>query len=121
MQTERSERVSRLLAETSSTKAINTDLTGQNAQMRNELARLNGNNGSGLPYCWTTPDGQPVYMLRVMLRDAGVIANDIQPRSRPDDTAWQLLEPLNRGQLLPIATFMLQTAQLQAKANAEKW
>jgi hypothetical protein len=115
-----SEKVAKLIAKASATDVANTNLTGQNAQMRNELARLNGNNGSGLPYCWTTPDGQPIYMLRVTLRDGGVIANDIEPHPRPDDIAWKLLIPMVRGELQPVMAFISQTAQLQAKANAEK-
>ena len=115
-----SDKIAKLLAMARATDLVNTNLTGQNAQMRNELARLNGNNGSGLPYCWTTTDGQPVYMLRVSLRDSGVIASDIEPRPRPDDPAWRLLEPLIRGELQSVAIFIHQTAQLQVRANADK-
>jgi hypothetical protein len=99
--------------------AASQDLTGQNAQMRAELARTKGNGGSGLPYCWTTPDGKPVYMLRVSLRDDnGVIVNELNPRPRPDDKAWPLLNAVPRGERIPVSTLLSASAPLQAAANA---
>ena len=69
---------------------------GQNAQMRNELGRLHGNAGSGLPYCWATADGRPITVLRVQLRDGGVLAAEPDPRPRPGDAAWARLDGMSR-------------------------
>ena len=93
-------------------------ITGQNAQMRAELSRLHGNAGSGLPYCWTTPDGRPITALRVQLRDSGVIAQDPEPRPRADDPAWASLAGLPRNTLMPIEGFMAQTAGFVALSDA---
>lgn len=92
--------------------------TGQNAQMRAELSRLHGNAGSGLPYCWTSPDGRPITALRVQLRDSGVIAQDPDPRPRADDPAWASLAGLPRKVLLPVESFMAQTASFVALSDA---
>ena len=95
-------------------------VSGQNAQMRAELSRLHGNAGSGLPYCWTTPDGRPVTALRVQLRDGGVIAQEPSPRPRPEDPAWATLAGLQRNVLLPVESFMAQTAGLVAQSDADR-
>lgn len=94
-------------------------MTGQNTQMRNELARVHGNAGSGLPYCWVSPDGRPITAFRVQLRDGGVVAQPPEPRPRPDDPVWTKLAPLQRGVLLPIETFMTQAASFVAQSDAE--
>jgi hypothetical protein len=83
--------------------SLDGNLTGQNTQMRAELSRLKGNGGSGLPYCWTTVDGHPIYMLRIELRDDGVIAHELNARPKPDDPAWGMLEAVPREELMPVA------------------
>lgn len=100
--------------------AKDLNLTGQNAQMRTELARLKGNGGSGLPYCWTTLEGHPIYMLRVELRDDGVLVHDIVPRPKPDDQAWSVLDGVPRNTLMPVGKFLSDTVALQAMASAGK-
>jgi hypothetical protein len=108
-----SERVKVLLAK-------DENLTGQNAQMRAELARLKGNGGSGLPYCWTTLDGRPVYMLRVELQDDGVVVHDVEPRPKPEDRAWSVLDAVARDTLMPVNRFLAETSALQAIATSDK-
>ena len=95
-------------------------LGGQNAQMRGELARVHGNAGSGMPYCWTAPDGRPITALRVQLRDAGVIAQEPDPRPRPGDPAWGKLVAVPRGVLEPIENFMAQAAPFIALSDSER-
>ena len=95
-------------------------MQGQNAQMRNELGRLHGNVGSGLPYCWTSPDGRPIAVLRVQLRDGGVLAAEPDPRPRPGDAAWAKLDGMTRGVLQPIEVFMAQVAPFIAQSDAER-
>jgi hypothetical protein len=68
---------------------------GQYRQAMQELARLKGN-GSGLPFCWVTPTGQPIFMLQFELRDDGFLVHEEQPRPRPDDPIWTLLANLPR-------------------------
>jgi hypothetical protein len=98
--------------------AANANLTGQNAQMRGELARLKGNGGSGLPYCWALPDGRALYMLKVEMQDTGVIVHDLEPRAKPDDHAWPLLDGVTRDRLIGMTDFIAQTLPLQALGNA---
>ena len=100
--------------------AKDENLTGQNAQMRAELARLKGNGGSGLPYCWTTLEGRPVYMLRVELQDDGVLLHDVEPRPRPEDPAWPVLDAVSRNTLMPVNRFLAETSALQAMAASGK-
>jgi len=69
-------------------------VAGQNEQMRKELDRVKGNGGSGLPYCWAQPDGSAQFMLKVELQDSGVIVHPLEPRARPEDPTWQLLDPI---------------------------
>jgi hypothetical protein len=88
--------------------------------MRNELARLKGNGGSGLPYCWALPSGNPQFMLKVEMQDTGVVVRDIEPRARPEDLAWPLLDSVSRGRLMPLAEFIGYTSQLQARSNANR-
>ncbi|HET8636518.1 MAG TPA: hypothetical protein VFL96_06685 [Acidobacteriaceae bacterium] len=90
------------------------NLVGQNNQMRIELARVKGNGGSGLPYCWATPDGKPEYMLKVDMYDNGVIVQDLEPRARPDDAVWRTLDEIARDQLIPLENFMSQVQPLKA-------
>ncbi len=97
-----------------------TNLTGQNNQMRAELARLHGNGGSGLPDCWTSPNGATQYMLKVDMHDDGVIVSDFGARPRPDDPAWQTLDPIARGQLMPLEAFMSDVAPLKARETADR-
>jgi hypothetical protein len=98
----------------------NNNLLGQNDQMRAELARAKGNGGSGLPYCWALPGGQPQFMLMVEMQDGGVIAHDLAPRARPDDSAWTLLDGLGRESLMPIQQFITQTLPLKGRGDAER-
>ena len=93
---------------------------GQNAQMRNELSRLHGNAGSGLPYCWTSPEGRPIAALRVQLRDGGVIVGEPEPRPRAGDPAWARLDGVARGVLQPIESFMAQAAPFIAQSDVER-
>jgi hypothetical protein len=99
---------------------VNRDLTGQNAQMRTELARSKGNGGSGLPYCWTTPDGHPEYMLHVELHDDNILVSEISPRPRPEDPAWELMDGVPRGTPISIGALMSAVAPLQREAVTEK-
>jgi hypothetical protein len=101
-------------------EAATASLTGQNAQMRVELARLKGNGGSGQPYCWALPDGRAQYMLKVEMQDSGVIVRDLEPRARPEDPAWPLLDGVSRGRLMPMSEFIAQTSPLQVRSNAER-
>lgn len=98
--------------------AKDTNLTGQNNQMRAELARLHGNGGSGLPDCWASPNGATQYMLKVDMHDDGVIVSDFDARPRPDDPAWQTLDPIKQGQLMPLEEFMGDVAPLRARETA---
>ncbi|MGR3717018.1 MAG: hypothetical protein ACU0B1_09760 [Thermohalobaculum sp.] len=98
--------------------AANVALTGQNAQMRIELARLKGNGGTGLPYCWTTIEGRPIYMLKVQLFDSGVAVEDLQPRPRPDDPAWLALDAIPRATLMPIQELIVKAEPIQTLARA---
>lgn len=95
-------------------------LQGQNAQMRGEIQRINGNAGSGLPYCWTNPDGKPITLLRVTLRDAGVIAQDPTPRPRPDDPLWARLTALPRGAMTSMEEFLAQSGGVIAQSNSDR-
>ena len=115
-----SDALRRLLDRTERTAASDQNLTGQNAQMRAELARLKGNGGSGLPYCWTTLDGKPIYMFKVDLRDGGVIAHDVEPRPRPEDDAWRLVSSVQRDAMVPISAFLAQVAPLGAAGRGRK-
>ncbi len=114
------ERLQRIIERNAKTAAADLNLTGQNAQMRSELARLKGNGGSGLPYCWTTLDGHPLYMLRVELHDDGIVVHEIDPRTRPDDSAWQLLSNVPRGTLIQMSAFLSQVGPLQTAGATAK-
>ena len=72
---------------------------GQYRQAMGELSRLKGN-GSGLPFCWVTASGDPVYMMRLELRDDGFVAHELENRPRPDDPAWALLSQMPREQAI---------------------
>lgn len=95
-------------------------LGGQNAQMRGEIQRIHGNAGSGLPYCWTAPDGKPITLLRITLRDSGVIAQDPAPRPKAEDTLWSKLVALPRDQLLPMEIFLTQVGAAIEKSNSDR-
>ena len=95
-------------------------LGGQNAQMRGEIQRIHGNAGSGLPYCWTASDGKPVTLLRITLRDTGVVAQDPAPRPRAEDTLWTKLVVLPRDQLLPMEIFLTQVGAAIEKSNSDR-
>jgi predicted RNA-binding Zn ribbon-like protein len=114
------EKLKHVLEQASRQAQANRNLTGQNAQMRNELARMKGNGGSGLPYCWTTPEGRPIYMLHIELHDDAVVVSDVAPRPRPDDPAWPLLDSLPRGEPISIETMISSVAPLQKDAAAAK-
>ena len=77
-----------------------SNMVGQNRQAAAELARVKGNGGSGLPYCWTTEGGQPVYMLRFELLDTGFRALELPERPRSGDPAWGLLSNLPRNSIV---------------------
>ncbi len=106
--------------ELSAARSAAQGLAGQNTQMRGELARVHGNAGSGLPYCWTTPDGRPVTALRVQLRDGGVVVHEPEPRPRPGDAAWDRLATVPRGVQEPIERFMAQAAPFIAQSDNER-
>lgn len=93
---------------------------GQNAQMRGEIQRIHGNAGSGLPYCWTTPDGKPIALLRVTLRDTGVIAQDPAPRPKPGDPLWTKLAAMPRDQVVPMERFLAQAEMVIAQSNSDR-
>lgn len=109
-----------LTGELAAAKADALGLQGQNAQMRGEIHRVNGNAGSGLPYCWTTPDGKPVTLLRVTLRDDGVIVQDPSPRPRPEDPLWTRLAALQRGGVTPMEAFLAQAGGVIAQSTADR-
>ena len=92
---------------------------GQYRQAMQELARLKGN-GSGLPFCWVTPTGQPIYMLRFELHDDGFIVHEEQPRPRPDDQAWVLLSNLPREAVIPGGELSALAAPLRADGDRRK-
>lgn len=101
--------------------AANRDLGGQNEQMRREIARVKGNGGTGLPYCWTTSDGHPEFMLRVELRDGNeVVVSDMDPKPRPDDEAWNLLDGLPRDRPIPVADMISAVGPLTHQAIEER-
>jgi hypothetical protein len=114
------EKLRHVLDQAARQASVDGNLTGQNAQMRVELSRLKGNGGSGLPHCWTTVDGHPIYMLRIELRDDGVIAHELSPRPKPDDHAWGMLEAVPREELMPVARLLSGSAPLQAAAASER-
>ncbi len=113
-------RLQQVIQHAAASEAASAGMIGQNIQMRNELARVKGNGGSGLPYCWVLPNGQAQYMLIVELQDKDILVRDLQPRARPDDSAWLLLDTVPRNQLMPVADFIGQIAPLQARANADR-
>lgn len=115
-----SEKLERLVRRSAEADAATASISGQNAQMRTELARLKGNGGSGLPYCWALPSGRAQEMLKVEMQDTGIIVRDLEPRARPDDPAWPLLDGVQRGHLISLADFVAQTAPLQGRAAAER-
>jgi len=78
------ERLERIVQKAAAVDVATASLTGQNAQMRTELARLKGNGGSGLPYCWALPDGRSQFMLKIEMQDTEVIVHDLTPRARPN-------------------------------------
>jgi hypothetical protein len=80
------------------------------------MARLKDNGGSGLPYCWTTPEGRPIYVLRIELRDDGVVVRDIDPRARPDDHARELLDSVPRNETISISALLSAVSPLQMQA-----
>ena len=114
------EKLEHIIEKTATVDAAAASIVGQNAQMRTELARLKGNGGSGLPYCWALPDGRPQFMLKVEMQDTGVTVHDLQPRARPDDPAWPLLDSMVREHLMPMAEFIGQTSPLLARSNPER-
>jgi hypothetical protein len=114
------EKLAGLVEKATTVEAATASLMGQNAQMRAELARLKGNGGSGQPYCWALPDGRTQYMLKVEMQDSGVIVRDLEPRARPEDPAWPLLDGVARGRLMPISEFITQTSPLQVRSNSER-
>lgn len=114
------ERLERAVQRAAAVDEGSASLLGQNAQMRGELARLKGNGGSGIPYCWALPDGRAQYMLKIEMGDTGVVVRDLDPRARPADPAWPLLDAVARGRLMPMGEFISQTAQLQARAAADR-
>lgn len=114
------EKLERIVERTMHAEAASASLVGQNAQMRTELARLKGNGGSGLPYCWALPDGRPQLMLKVEMQDTGIIVHDLQPRARPDDPAWLLLDSVTRERLIPMADFIGHTSPLAARSTSER-
>lgn len=114
------ERLRGLIERTSRLETDNRNLTGQNAQMRNEITRVKGNGGSGLPYCWATAEGHPEYMLRIELHDRDIVVSDVSPRPRPDDPAWQLLDGLPRGQSISMSELLSAVAPLRGRAAAAR-
>lgn len=114
------ERLERVVQKAAALDSATANLTGQNAQMRTELARLKGNGGSGLPYCWALPDGRSQFMLKVEMQDTGVVVFDITPRARPADPAWPLLDGVARGRLMPMSEFIALTSPLQARSASER-
>jgi hypothetical protein len=114
------ESLRQILDQSAKTTAADLNLTGQNAQMRNELARMKGNGGSGLPYCWTTIDGHPIYMLRVVLHDSDIVIQDLEPRARPEDDAWKMLSGVPRGTPIQMSDFLSATGALQSAAASAK-
>lgn len=114
------ERLKSVLERAAKQASADLNLTGQNAQMRQEIARLKGNGGSGLPYCWTTAEGHPIYILKINLSDEGVIVHDIQPRPRPDDPMWLLLVGVSRERTISVTTLLSAAAPLRAQAAAAK-
>lgn len=114
------EKLASLVQKATTVEVATVSLTGQNAQMRAELARLKGNGGSGQPYCWALPDGRAQYMLKVEMQDSGVVVRDLEPRARPEDPAWPLLDGVPRGRLMPMSEFIAHTSPLQGRANTER-
>ena len=51
--------------------------------------------------------------MKIDMHDDGVIVSDFAERPRPDDLAWQTLDTVARGQLMPIETFMSEVAPLK--------
>jgi len=99
---------------------------GQYRQATDELARVRGNGGSGLPHCWATyPKGDPLYMLRITLQgstaqDVTARAEDVLPRPNPDDPAWPLTGELPRARFMPLADLVSRVAGLSQRASALK-
>ncbi len=114
------EKLTRLIQQAATAGAASASLTGQNAQMRSELTRLKGNGGSGLPYCWALPDGRAQYMLKVEMQDTGVVVHDLEPRARPEDSAWLLLDGVPRGRLMAMDEFIGQTSPLQGRSTTDR-
>ena len=95
-------------------------LRGQNEQLRREAARQRGQTGSGSPYCWPTAQGQPEFMLRIILLDSGVLVRDRSPRSQPDDEAWQLISSLPREEMMSLQAFNAAIAPLRAHGQSQR-
>jgi hypothetical protein len=95
-------------------------LRGQNEQLRRDIARFRGQGGAGLPYCWPTPQGQPEFMLRVIMRDNGVLVRDRSPQAQPNDAAWSVISALPREELMSIQAFTAAVAPLRARGQAQR-
>lgn len=95
-------------------------LRGQNEQLRRDIARFRGQGGSGLPYCWPTLQGQPEFMLRVIMRDSGVLVRDRMPQAQPGDAAWGVISSLPREELMSIQAFTAAVAPLRARGQAQR-
>jgi hypothetical protein len=102
------------------------NFVGQYRQATNELARLKGNGGPGLPYCWASyPRGEPIYMLRITLhgstaQDITVSADDLAPRPKPDSPAWGLLSSLPRDRSMPMSALIGSVGALKRRADELK-
>jgi hypothetical protein len=95
---------------------------GQYKQATDELARVKGNGGSGLPHCWASyPKGDPLYMLRITLegattQDIMARADDVSPRPNPADPAWPLIGDLPRGRFMPLSDLVGRVGGLSRRA-----
>jgi hypothetical protein len=54
------------------------------------------------------------------LSDDGVVVRDIDPRPRPDDHTWELLDPVPRNETISISALLAAASPLQAQAKAAR-
>ena len=57
---------------------------------------------------------------KVDMHDDGVVISDFDARPRPDDPAWPTLDPIARGQLMPLDEFISEVAPLKVREIADR-
>jgi hypothetical protein len=82
---------------------------------------VKSNGAPGLPSCWTSPQGNPLFMLRITMQgatagDVTVSADDDVPRQHSDDPAWLLIRDLSRSRFMSISELATRIAALSRRS-----